>query len=123
MKSCSQVLLFSVKAVASKTKPSQIWQAWCVNYGADKQRYLLCFASIRDELSRDGGCVYIHCKSGKGRSAFTVYSLLRLEYSFSDEAARAALATRLGTHGQRIANVDVRQECNQTWLEKTFRNK
>ena len=92
-----------------------------MNYGPDKQRYLLCFSAIREELSREGGCVYIHCKSGKDRSAFTVYSLLRLEYGFSDEAARAALETRLGTRGQYIANVDVRQECNQTWLEKALR--
>ena len=92
-----------------------------MNCGPDKQRYLLCVASIRAELSRDGSCVYIHCKSGKDRSAFTVYSLLRLEYGFSDEAARAALETRSGTRGQCIANVDVRQEYNQTWLEKALR--
>ena len=66
-----------------------------MNYGPDKQRYLLCFSAIREELSREGGCVYIHCKSGEDRSAFTVYSLFRLEYGFSDVAARAALETRL----------------------------
>lgn len=93
-----------------------------MNYGADKQRYLFCFASIRDALARDGGCVYIHCKSGNDRSAFTVYSLFRLEYGLSDDAARAALATRLGTHGRRIANVDVHQECNQALLDRALRN-
>jgi protein-tyrosine phosphatase len=88
---------FLVNSIVSDNQPSQIWETWCVNYGPDKQRYLLCFSAIREELSREGGCVYIHCKSGKDRSAFTVYSLLRLEYGFSDEAARAALETRLGT--------------------------
>ena len=92
-----------------------------MNYGPDRHRYLRCFSAIRDELSREGGCVYIHCKNGKDRSAFTVYSLLRLEYGFTDEAARAALETRLGTRGQYIANVDLGQEWNQAWLEKALR--
>ena len=59
-------------------------------------------------------------KSGKDRNAFTVYSLIRLEYGFSDGAARAALETRVGTRGQCIINVDVRQEYNRTWLQKSL---
>ena len=71
-----------------------------MNYGPDRQHSL---------------------QNGKDRSSFTVYSLLRLEYGFADEAARAALETRLGTRGQYIANVDLGQECNQAWLEKALR--
>ena len=79
---------------------------FCVNYAGDKRQYVKTFAAICAILDR-GDCVYIHCRSGKDRSAFTVFALLQLQYNIDEDTARAALATRIGCDGRCIANVDV----------------
>ena len=95
---------------------------FCVNYAVDRRQYLTTFVAICSVL--DGGeCVYIHCKSGRDRSAFTVFALLQLQYGLEEDAARAALAGRVGCDGWCIANVDVGHDANWEWLLKELRAK
>ena len=90
---------------------------FCVNYAVDRRRYLRTFAAICSVLGH-GECVYIHCRSGKDRSAFTVFALLQLQYDLEEDAARAALAGRVGRDGRCLANVDVGHGPNWEWLSK-----
>ena len=64
-----------------------------------------------------------HCRSGKDRSAFTVFALLQLQYDLEEDAARAALAGRVGRDGRCLANVDVGHGPNWEWLSKELRAK
>ena len=84
-------------------------------------RYLPIFNTIRAVLDQPAGVVYIHCKSGKDRSAFTVYSFLQLMYGVSEDQAREAVGNRLDTSGRRLANLDFQQDFNRDWLERMLR--
>ena len=57
--------------VRHEVKGEIAFMDFCVNWAGDRKQYLKTFAAICNILNR-GGCVYIHCKSGKDRSAFTV---------------------------------------------------
>ena len=47
---------------------------WCINFRDDRQKHLWPFDTMKAVLKRGEG-VYVHCKSGKDRSAITVYAL------------------------------------------------
>jgi len=125
-----------INTVSAGGEPNLLWQEsvkvraevrneitfidFCVNYAGDKRHYVKKFAAICAILDR-GDCVYIHCLSGKDRSAFTVFALLQLQYNIDEDTARAALATRIGCDGRCIANVDVGHEANWKWLTSQLR--
>ena len=51
-------------------------------------------------------CLYVHCESGGDRSAWTVFALLRLQFSVSkDEARNAVLRSRTGKDGNPCAQL------------------
>ncbi len=97
------------------------YKHWCINRSFDQMRYLPIFNTIRAVLDQPAGVVYIHCKSGKDRSAFTVYSFLQLMYGVSEDQAREAVGNRLDTSGRRLANLDFQQDFNRDWLERMLR--
>jgi len=125
-----------INTVSAGGEPNLLWQDsvkvrgevsneitfidFCVNYAGDQRQYVKTFAAICAILDR-GDCVYIHCLSGKDRSAFTVFALLQLQYNIDEDTARAALATRIGCDGRCIANVDVGHEANWKWLTSQLR--
>ena len=125
-----------INTVSAGGEPNLLWQEsvkvrgevrkeitfidFCVNYAGDKRQYVKKFAAICAILDR-GDCVYIHCRSGKDRSPFTVFALLQLEYNIDEDTARAALATRIGCDGRCIANVDVGHEANWKRLTSQLR--
>ncbi len=94
---------------------------WCINSSFDQRRYLPIFNAVHAVLGRPSGAVYIHCKNGKDRSAFTVYSFLQLMYGVSEDQAREAVGNRLDTSGRRLANLDFYQEGSREWLERSLR--
>ena len=63
-----------------------------------------------------------HCKSGKDRSPFTVYAMLRISYGLREEDARKLLAHRVDIHGRPVANLDKQHEANLTWLAAVMEN-
>ena len=73
---------------------------------------------MRTALEDRGTCVYVNFKSGRDRSAQTVYAFLRLTYAFSDRQAREALSSRCDRSGKALANIDgMRPEVYQ-WLQQ-----
>ena len=80
------------------------YQNWCVNRNVDQRRYLQLFTHLRQILEKVDSCVYVHCRSGKDRSAITVYAFLRGSLGYDDDSAREALATRVDRFGQSAAN-------------------
>jgi len=94
---------------------------WCIRSKADQQVYLNTFTAIKQVLDEQEGCVVVHCKSGKDRSAFTVYAFLRLMCNLDDDTARAALNVRVDKWGHPVANLDYQQESQHLWLENMLR--
>ena len=90
---------------------------WCIRSKNDQRFYLNTFAAIKDILDQREGCVLVHCRSGKDRSAFTVYAFLRLMCQLGDLTARAALNGRVDRWGHPVANLDFQQEAQQRWLD------
>ena len=62
-------------------------------------------------------CIYVHCRNGKNRSAYTVYALLRLAFRIPEALAREALANRVDRNGFPLANLDAHCEVVHAWLE------
>ena len=66
-----------VLAVASRSSDIE-YIDWCITYDASRINYLVVFSRLERILKHPGSCVYVHCKSGRDRSAATLYALLRL---------------------------------------------
>ena len=98
------------------------YQNWCVNRTVDQRRYLQLFTHLRQTLGKVDSCVYVHCRSGKDRSALTIYAFLRGSLGYDDDSARRALATRVDRFGQPAANVDYNQGAVRTWLQRVLRD-
>jgi len=94
---------------------------WSVSYPPAQQNYERAFRSIQSELAKREGCVYVHCKHGKDRSAFAVYALLRLAYEVDDDTARSALQDRRDSSGRCLVNIDeLRCRAMHGWLQKAL---
>ena len=72
---------------------------WCPTYARDRARAQSVFELVEQALSEETTVLFVHCKNGRDRSGVTVYMLLRIVYSFSDDEALSALASRVGTNG------------------------
>jgi hypothetical protein len=61
----------------------------------DRNSAVQKFHAIGQHLnSTDQACVNFHCLNGRDRIAFGMLAFLRLQYGYSNEAARAAMAHR-----------------------------
>ena len=78
---------------------------------------LLVFFELFNALQHKDTHVYVHCKSGKDRSAFTVFAFLRLMFRYSWERASAALDRRVGVDGRPVADLVTRKADLTNWLE------
>ena len=111
---------WTVSHAAENNFPGVIFHDWCVNSATDKCNYGPSFEMLQRTLSTPEAVVFVHCKSGRDRSPFTVYALLRITYSVNEEEARALLAHRVGTHGRPIANLDEQFKTNAMWLDEVL---
>ena len=75
---------------------------WVVSYQRDRNKYLSVFETIRKSLEQSASRVYVFCKSGNNRSAFTIYALLRISFRMTELDAIAALRTRPDALGRRF---------------------
>jgi hypothetical protein len=111
-----------VRAQEARSQSSGIvYYDWCVNNHWDRVRFLSLFAYLTDVLRQEDCCVFVHCRSGRDRSAFTVYSLLRVSLGMDDATSRAVVAQRRDTHSRPLANLDQGHEGPRAWLEKVLR--
>ena len=90
---------------------------WVLAYQPHRAKYLSVVSKIVSCLGHDSSFVYVHGKSGSDRCVFTVYALLRIGFSMSDEDARAVLQTRLDTRGGVLASVNFQANPHYTWLQ------
>ena len=77
---------------------------WCLTHQPSRQRYLSVFAKAEAILNTPGTCLYVHCRSGRDRSVFTVFALLRLRYRFTEADAWNLLQSRVGVDSCPCAN-------------------
>ncbi len=68
---------------------------WCITHDASRNNYLAVFSRLERILKHPGSCLYVHCKSGRDRSAVTMFALLRLQFWLSRLDAWAALQFRV----------------------------
>ena len=93
-------------ALALKARSSDIeYIDWCINHDASRKNYLAVFSRLEVILKHPGSCLYVHCKSGRDRSAITLYALLRLQFDLSASDAMACLQFRLGRNKWPVAQV------------------
>ena len=78
---------------------------WCINHHASRKNYLAVFSRLEMILKHPGSCLYVHCKSGRDRSAIPLYALLRLQFDLSASDAMACLQFRLGRNKWPVARV------------------
>ena len=69
---------------------------WCIMHDASRKYYLGIFSRLERIWRSPGSCPYVHCKSGRGSSAATMYAQLRLRFGLSSHDAWAALQFRVG---------------------------
>ena len=96
---------------------------WCFGNPLDRQNVdTFFFQQLLYLLRQSTTVLYVHCKSGRDRSAVMVYAILRICFAYNDAEARTALQTRLDTAGRIL---HPREELLQTWkdfIENTFQN-
>ena len=93
-------------ALARQARSSDIeYIDWCINHDASRQNYLDVFSRLERILKCPGSCLYVHCKSGRDRSAVTLYAFLRLQFGLSPDAAWASLQFRCGRDKWPVASV------------------
>jgi hypothetical protein len=93
---------------------------WCPNCISHRTGFLPIFTRLEKVLKTPSEGLYVHCRSGKDRSAITIFALLQVRFSATEEEARAALQTRLGTHGRPVANLTVGHEDTLRWLAQVI---
>ena len=79
--------------------------AWCITHDASRKNYLAVFSRLERILKHPGSCLYVHCKSGRDRSAVTLYAFLRLQFGLSADDAWASLQFRVGRNKWPVARV------------------
>ena len=89
---------------------------------ADQKNYGSIVWQLFGALELKETVLLVHCKSGKDRSPFTVYALLRIIYGLREDAARELLAHRVDIHGRPVVNLDQQHEANLTWLAAVMEN-
>ena len=90
---------------------------WCINHYASRKNYLAVFSRLERILKHPGSCLYVHCKSGRDRSAATMYALLRLQFGLSSHDAWAALQFRVGRNKWPVAKVWDKHEI-LAWIDE-----
>jgi hypothetical protein len=93
---------------------------WCPNCISHRTGFLPVFARLEKVLKTPSEGLYVHCRSGKDRSAITIFALLQVRFAATKEEARAALQTRLGTHGRPVANLTFGHEETLRWLAQVI---
>ena len=91
-------------AVASRSSDIE-YIDWCITHDASRKNYLAVFSRLERILKHRGSCLYVHCKSGRDRSAVTMFALLRLQFGLSSHDAWAALRFRVGRDQWPVAKV------------------
>ena len=108
--------MFSVDPACGNTDPNQAfvvgsrssdiqYMDWSITHDASRKKYLVVFSRLERILKHSGSCLYVHCKSGRNRSAVTLYALLRLQFGMSSHDAWAVLQVRVGLNGWPVATV------------------
>lgn len=107
-------------AVAARSEADGIcYIDWCINHMPSRSKYLLTFSKLESVLRNPGGCLYVHCKSGRDRSAATVFALLRLQFALTHDDAWNALQTRVGKNRWPCANLNDKSEIMQ-WIDSVL---
>ena len=75
------------------------------------------FSRLERILKLPGSCLYVHCKSGRDRSAVTMFALLRLQFGLSSHDAWAALRFRVGRDKWPVAKVWDKHEI-LAWIDE-----
>ena len=78
---------------------------WCITHSASRKQYEAVFSQLERILKCPGSCLYVHCKSGRDRSAVTLYAFLRLQFGLSADDAWASLQFRVGRNKWPVARV------------------
>jgi hypothetical protein len=92
---------------------------WCLMHKPSRRRYLSIFAKAEAILNRPGTCLFVHCRSGRDISVFTVFALLRLRYNMSEADAWNLLQSRVGVNGWPCANWYGKQDVLE-WIEQVL---
>ncbi len=92
---------------------------WCLMHEPSRRRYLSVFARAEAILNTPGTCLYVHCRSGRDRSVFTVFALLRLRYHLSEADAWNLLQSRVGVDGWPCASWYGKQDV-KAWVEQVL---
>ena len=90
---------------------------WCITHAASRNKYLSVFSRLERILRHPGSYLYVHCKSGRDRSAATMYALLRLQFGLSSHDAWAALQFRVGRDKWPVAKVWDKHEI-LAWIDE-----
>ena len=91
-------------AVASRSDGIQ-YIDWCIMHDASRKKYLDVFSRLGRILKHPGSCLYVHCKSGRDRSAVTLSAFVRLQFGLSADDAWASLQFRVGRNKWPVARV------------------
>ena len=71
-------------ALALKARTSDIeYIDWSINHDVSRKNYLAVFSRLERILKHHASCLYVHCKSGRDRSAVSFYAVLRLQFGLS----------------------------------------
>ena len=89
---------------------------WVVSYPKDRVKYFDVFETIRKALTHAANRVYVFCKSGNDRSAFTIYALLRISFRMTELDAIAALRTRADIYGREVLQFQSGFAKEKEWL-------
>ena len=92
---------------------------WCLMHKPSRRRYLPVFAKAEAILNTPGTCLYVHCRSGRDRSVFTVFALLRLRYHLLEADAWNLLQSRVGVDGWPCANWYGKEDV-LAWVEQVL---
>ena len=77
---------------------------WCVKHESSRRRYFSVFAKAEAFLNTPGTCLYVHCRSGRDISVFTVFALLPLRFLLLEADVWNLLQSCVGVDGWSCAN-------------------
>jgi len=92
---------------------------WCLMHEPSRRRYLSVFSKAEAILNTPGTCLYVHCRSGRDTSVFTVFALLRLRFHFSEADAWSLLQNRIGVDGWPCASWYGKEDV-KAWIEQVL---
>ena len=103
--------------------PGVLYYMWPINFSEARLQFQAVFNAMYKVLQSPGGCLLVHCRNGKDRSAFLIYAYLRFMHNYGHASALHILSVRRSVQGHPLFEFDNQSFDLIKWVENILNSR